>query len=176
MDCDNTKLLIFVVGGVASAMLALIPVIGMVTTAIAGLGVAMNVALEFAAIPPVLIALIVTGFVLLVKNAETIKVKFQNAFDVMRIGFNNVLISILTGLKKLTDQLNKIPGINIKTDGAIENLQKLNEELAKNMDERKEILVEKQSAEDQALLDKLQSTEQKKVEIATATDEAIKRK
>lgn len=42
------------------------------------------------------------------------------------------------------------------------------------MDERKEILVEKQSAEDQALLDKLQSTEQKKVEIATATDEAIK--
>ena len=158
---DNTKTIIVVLGTLTLTFLSLIPIVATLATTIAGLGLAMNIALVGI---PALIALVITGFVLLAKNADTIKVFFQNAFDSIRIATNNLLISVLTAVKKITDQLNKIPGINIKTDQAIENLEALNDKLKEQIANRKAQNVELENI-DKEQLERLKANNDEKARL-----------
>jgi len=158
---ENTKTFIVVLGTLSLVFLSLIPIIATLITTFAGLGLAMTLALLGI---PALIALVITGFVLLAKNADKVKVFFQNAFDSIWIATNNLLMGVLGAVKKITDQLNKIPGVNIKTDKAIENLDALNEKLKEQIANRKAQNVEMDNL-DKEQLDQLQANNEEKARL-----------
>jgi hypothetical protein len=166
---ENTKTFIVVLGTLSLVFLSLIPIIATLITTFAGLGLAMNLALLGI---PALIALVITGFVLLAKNADKVKVFFQNAFDHVRIAVNKLLIGVIGAVKKITDQLNKIPGINIKTDKAIENLDALNEKLKEQIANRKaqNLELEEQDKKD---LETLKANQKEKEDVVVATNDSI---
>jgi len=149
---DNAKIVTLTIIGITSAMLALIPVIGIITTAVAGLGLAMSVALVGI---PVLIGLVIAGLVLLKNNVETVKVVFKNGFnfiknfilntfDIVKIVVGEMIIDLLKQFKKLTDVLNKIPKVNITiADDSIAVIEENNKKLEDLIKERNKFQYDK---------------------------------
>ena len=144
-------------GTAAGVILAMLPAIAAGLTIV---GVAANGALLFI---PAAIAAIVAGITLLVLNFDKMKNGFQNAIDYVHIGFNNFLILMGTGIKKLVDLLNKIPHVHIEFNADLEQLKKDNDDILKEIDKRNKAIEvkEKQHAQNKKQIQKMDTTDYK---------------
>ena len=154
---DGMKTFIFIMAGVAAAIIAVIFGVSALTTAIAALGVTLNVSLVGI---PLLIGAIAAGVYLLVSNFNYLARVAQNVFANIGIIILEFFMFYLSMLKKVIDLINKIPGVEIPIDKAIENLDKLQEKLRSGIvarDEERKIEVEKKKkeAEEDAETEKL---------------------
>ena len=154
---DGMKTFIFIMVGVAAAIIAVIFGVTALTTAIAALGITLNVSLVGI---PLLIGAIAAGVYLLISNFNYLARVAQNVFANIGIIILEFFMFYLSMLKKVIDLINKIPGVEIPIDKAIENLDKLQEKLRSGIvarDEERKIEVEKKKkeAEEDAETEKL---------------------
>ncbi|MCP3683793.1 MAG: tape measure protein [bacterium] len=130
---DGAKQTIGIIVAVAGTLTLLTTGFFAVSAAAAAMGIAINAATLGI---PLAIGAIVAGVVMLVQNFDKLKDGVTTVFGDIRIAMNNVLIGVLEFVTKMTDVLNKLPGVNIDTEGAIENLNKLNEKIAEQKEKR----------------------------------------
>lgn len=168
---DRTKKIITILGALGVGILSLIPILMGLATTFATLGVAASAALLGI---PVLIAGIIAGFVLLKKNWARISTFLLNSFDSLNIALLGLFKILLNRVKAITDLLNKLPGVDIKVDSAIDNLDRLQDKLRAQQEQRKLDLEAQLQAENEIKATKQQEAAQKEVEINAEKNAAIK--
>ena len=173
---DGMKTFIFIMGGVAAAIIAVVFGVSALTTAIAALGITFNLALVGI---PLLIGAIVGGVYLLVSNFQNLKAIVGSVFNTIGAYMLDFISGFLKIIKKVTDVLNKIPGINIDVDGAIANVDRLSEKLKEanaQRDEARKLEVEKKKkeAEEDAETEKLRQELMAEQKDTVRTAEQVK--
>jgi hypothetical protein len=136
------KITILAIAGITSGLLILVPAIfsmiaaiGVAITAVAGFGVAMNIALFGI---PALIGLISAAAILLASNWGSVQKFLLNSFDYLKIGFMLFYKEIISRVEAIVNLLNKLPNVDIKLRITSEDLDKEIKKLKDKIKNRKD--------------------------------------